>query len=145
MTERIARHRLAGGLHLADDAVHAGTLGDEQVDAADPVHHRAQSPSLPCNIQREFREIHAVDLVTCAGQTQFRQKRARIESLPVFASRRRGKPPRSTPHDFVDDQHPGIGAVLGDHVMEEDGALLCRRPRSEALPDRIDIVVDGLG
>ena len=50
-----------------------------------------------------------------------------------------------TPHDLVDDEHPRVGGVLADDVAGEDRSLLRRRPCPEALPDRDDVVVDGLG
>ena len=45
----------------------------------------------------------------------------------------------------MDDEHARVGVVLGDDVGEVARALLGGGPGAEALADRIDVVVDGLG
>jgi hypothetical protein len=45
----------------------------------------------------------------------------------------------------VDDEHARAGVVLGDHVRGEARTLFGGRLRAQALPDRHDVVVDGLG
>ncbi len=47
--------------------------------------------------------------------------------------------------DLVDNEHAGVGAVLVDDVLVEDGALLCGGHGTERQLDRVDIIVDGLG
>jgi hypothetical protein len=39
----------------------------------------------------------------------------------------------------------GLERVLGDDVLREDRRLLGRGPGAQGLPDRDDVVVDGLG
>lgn len=63
----------------------------------------------------------------------------------VFAGGGGGEPAAVSAHDFVDDEHAGVGVVFGDDVLEEDGALLGGGPGAEALFDGVDVVVDGLG
>ena len=74
-----------------------------------------------------------------------RRTRACLDPLVVRARRGRGQPAAVAAHHLVDDEHPRVGRVLGDDVAGEQRALLGGGPRAERLPDRHDVVVDGLG
>ena len=145
MAEGVALHGRARRLEVGDDVVDPGALGQEDVDAADFVHHRAQSLGLGREVDAELRDVHRVDRP--AARVQADAGQPLLTRVPVHVVTRgcRGEPPTGAAHHLVHDQHAWVGAVLGEHVLGEARRLVRRRQGAEALPDRDDVVVDGLG
>lgn len=144
VTERVPADLLAAGLHLGHDRRHARTLGQEDVHAVVLVHHRLQPFGLGVQVDRCLRHVHRVHVPSLPVQPDARAPLLLRQPAAVLPGRCRGQPSAVAAHHLVDDEHPGVRAVLGDDVAGEDRPLLGGRPRTEALPDRDHVVVDGL-
>ena len=68
--ERVALDRATAGLDRGDDVLHAGALRQEDVDAADLVHHRSQARRLGVEVDRELRHVDGVDLPALGPQAR---------------------------------------------------------------------------
>ena len=145
MPEGVAGHFLALGLEFGDNGLHTRAFGNEEVYGIDLVHHGAQARGLGGEVHRHFRDKDAVNVEAGAIQTEGRQPFTMVEHPAVGLRRGGGEPPAVAPHHLVDDEHAGIGIILGDHVPKITGPLFGGRPGTQGLPDRIDIVIDRLG
>lgn len=128
-----------------DDALDTGAFGDKEVDVVRFIHDGLQTTRLGLEIKGHLRHINGMNLPLPAGEAQV-GKEGHIVQCPAIGGRRRGRqPPTIPPHDLVDDQHPGVGAVLGHHMGEETRTLFGGRPGAQRLPNGEDIVVHRLG
>ena len=145
VAERIARHFLSLGLHFGHDGFDAGAFGNENVDAVDFVHDRAQTFGFGGEVDFHLRDEHAMDLKRVAVKADGGQPFGAVEQLAVFQCGGGGEPAATAAHHFMDDQHARVGVVFGDDVPEVACALFGSRPGAQRLLDREHIVVDGFG
>ena len=68
-----------------------------------------------------------------------------LQPVVVLKRTSSGQPTAVTTHDFMDDQHTGVGAVLTDDVLCILGDLFSGGPCTQGLADRHNVVVDRLG
>ncbi len=144
MPERVALHLGAGRLELGDDVAHPGPLGQEDVDPADLVHDGAQPLRLGLEVDLHLGDVDRVHRPPLRAEPDRRHPLLLGVPGHVVARRRGGEPAARASHHLVHDEHPRVRAVLGHHVPREQRGLLRRGDRTEALPDRDDVVVDGL-
>ncbi len=108
------------------------------------VHLGAQALGLGLDVEGEFGNVNAVNLVVLAGEAEFGDELLGVEELAVCGGRGRGQVSAVAPHHLVDDQHARVGALLADDVGEEPRALFGGGPGPKGLPDRVNVVVDRL-
>ncbi len=145
MPERVPLDLLAARLQLGHDVRDAGPLGDEQIDAADLVHDRLEPHGLRLQVDRDLGDVDAVDRPALPRQPDGGHPLLRGVPRLVVARRRRSQPAAASAHDLVNDEHPRVGAVLGQHVLGELRGLLGCGDGAEGLTNRDDVVVDRLG
>ncbi|OQB95837.1 MAG: hypothetical protein BWX86_01059 [Verrucomicrobia bacterium ADurb.Bin122] len=85
-----------------------------------------------------------MDVEALAAQAEAGDVFLAVEDLAILLGGGGGEPAAVAAHDFVDDEHAGIGTVLGDYVLEIAGALLGGGPGAEGLTDGEYVVVDRL-
>ena len=90
-----------------------------------------RSPGLALDVEGHFRQVDRVHLLVRPVEPEFRQEGGAVQALPVGQGRRGGEPTALAAHDLVDDEGAGGGAVLGDDVLEEAGALLGGGPGTQ--------------
>ena len=143
--ECVAGNFFAVGFHFSNDCLYARTFGDEDVYAVVFVHNLLEARGFLFDVQFHFGNVDCVDVAARLCETESVGEFALREQLAVFRRRCRSQPAAVAPHYFVDNEHTRICAVFGDYVAEEFCALFGCRPCAEALADRVDVVVDGLG
>ena len=60
VAKRISRNVRTGSFQLGQDRVQARTLGDEEVDRADPIHGFLEPQRFPVEIENGLGNVHAV-------------------------------------------------------------------------------------
>ena len=107
-----------------------------------------QAPKALCfigDVHLHFRDENRRDVIGLARETDLWNPFLPIEKFAVFKRRRGRQPAAVAAHDFVDDQHSGVGSGFGNDVAEIARALFGCGPGPERLSDRKHIVVYGLG
>ena len=145
MPEGIAFNRFAARFHLGHDLFDAGAFGDEHIHAVLAIHGQFQALGLGLNVDRHFWNIDRIDVLVRTIEIEAGYKCQRVQAIAIGLGGGGRQPAAIATHDFVDDQHARIGALLIDDVLEILGAFFGGRPRTEGLLDGIHIVVDGLG
>mmetsp|Transcript_6486 Transcript_6486/g.18901 ORF Transcript_6486/g.18901 Transcript_6486/m.18901 type:complete len:464 (+) Transcript_6486:232-1623(+) len=144
VAEGVARHLSTVRLELAHDITHAGTLGDEDVNAVVRVHDGLEALRLCLDVNRHLRHIHGVHAQALLVHEELRQEGVVGQVLVVGVGRGRGEPAAVAAHDLVHDEHARIGGGLGDHVGKELCAVLGSSHGPKGLADGDHVVVDGL-
>ena len=66
------------------------------------------------------------------------------ENLSVFGGRGGREVSGIASHDFVENEHAGVGRTFVDNVFKELGSLDGRRVGAKRLFDRVNVIVNGL-
>ncbi len=145
VAEGIAGDVFAGGFHLFYDGVDTGAFGDEEVDVVVFVHDGLQALGFGGHIDFHFGDVDGVNVFAGGGEADFGEEVELGELFAVDFSGVGGEPAAVAAHDFVDDEHAGVGVVLGDDVLEVACAFFGGGPSAEGLLNGKDVVVDGFG